>query len=116
MPHGIVRILYKLHHGDAGASEAHILIAESPHAVHGGKILTYVLAQRTGACAVQNAHTLRIELQGIVHEIGDGLHRLVGTHAAHVHLGTEMQLALAYLVARGRAHERRGFRPRRSLA
>ena len=53
MPHGIVRILYKLHHGDAGASEAHILIAESPHAVHGGKILTYVLAQRTGACAVQ---------------------------------------------------------------
>ena len=107
-------MLFQLYDSDASTAELHMLVAIALDTAHTVQVLTDGHFQRAGTRAMQDAHALGIELDGIIDEIGNGLQGLVGTHAAHVDIGFEIQLARTYLVGRAAA-QRFGlgqFRPR----
>ena len=61
----------------------------------GGEIFAGGLSKGAGAGAVEYADSAYGELHGIVEEIGDGLQSLIGTEAADVKFGFEIELTCA---------------------
>ena len=75
-----------------------MLIAVALHPVHTLQILSDRHFQGSGSCAMQDAHPLGTELDGIINELGDGLQCLIGPHTAHINIGFEVQLPVADLI------------------
>ena len=96
--------------GDAGAAETDVFVAVVGHAAHGVEVLADDGAQGAGAGAVEDAHAVLLEENGIVDEIVDSRERFFGTHTAHVEFGTEMEFLLVDGVARLLADEGRDLR------
>ncbi len=95
--------------GDAGAAKAHILVVVVADGGDGAQVLAYGLAQGAGAGAVEDAHAGLVELYGVVDKVLHGLDGLVGTHAAHVYLAFEVELAAARALYGGGADKGGGF-------
>ena len=76
-----------------------MLIAVVCDVGNSGQILAYQLAQNTGSRTVQDSHARHAYEDGIVDEIGDGVDSLIASHAAHVEVLTEVQLAVVYHLA-----------------
>ena len=64
-----------------------------------GQILSYKLPQDTCSCAVKNAYTGHADEYGIIYEIGHGIDGFIASHAAHIKVLPEVQLAVIYHVA-----------------
>ena len=102
--------------GDAGSAELHMLVGEVANGGHGGEVLADEGAQDAGAGTVENAHTLGANEYGIVDVVLHGLDGLGATHAAHIELLAEVELAPAYAVLRLSAEESGGAMCGRRLA
>lgn len=96
--------------GDAGAAETDVFVAVVGYAADGVEILADDGAQGAGAGAVEDAHAVLLEEDGVVDEIVDGRERFFGTHTAHIEFGTEVELLLVDGVARLLADEGRDLR------
>ena len=66
----------------------------------GREVLSDQLSEDAVACAVKDADAVGTDLDGVVNEVGDGLQRLVATHAAEVDLLAEMQAFLVHGIGR----------------
>ena len=75
--------LLEIHYRNACAAKLHMLVAVTFHFLHRVKVLANELLEYAGACAVEDSHTRLAELDSIINEIGDGLHRLITAYHAH---------------------------------
>ena len=66
----------------------------------GREVLSDQLSEDAVSCAVKDADAVGTDLDGVVNEVGDGLQRLVATHAAEVDLLAEMQAFLVHGIGR----------------
>ena len=96
--------------GDAGAAETDVFVAVVGYAADGVEVLADDGAQRAGAGAVEDAHAVLLEEDGVVDEVVDGREGFFGTHTTHIEFGTEVELLLVDGVARLLADEGRYLR------
>ncbi len=89
---------------DAGSSHLYVLVAEACHALHGAEVLSYHRLEYAFSGAVQNAHTLLLELYCVVDKLGHRLNCLIGPLAAHINVGFKIELSRPNLVAGFFAH------------
>ena len=80
--------------GDAGATEADVLVFEAGDAGCGSELLADKLAEYAGAGAVQDTDFVDSKLQGVVYEKTDTRQCLVGPHASDVEFILEFELSL----------------------
>ena len=92
--------LLKVYHRYSGSAELHVFVAERYDIGHCCEVLADELAQYSRAGTVQYAHAVHANEDGIINEISDGGYRLVATHAAHIEVLLEVQLAVVYRFAR----------------
>ena len=96
--------------GDAGAAETDVFVAVVGYAADGVEVLADDGAQRAGAGAVEDAHAVLLEEDGVVDEVVDGREGFFGAHTAHVEFGAEVELLFIDGVARLLADEGRYLR------
>ena len=96
--------LLEIHYRNACAAKLHMLVAVTFHFLHRVKVLANELLEYASACAVEDSHTRLTELDSIVDEIGNGLHRLITTHTTHINVGFEIELACSHFACGGIAH------------
>lgn len=106
---GALRLL-DFDHGDAGAAETDVFVAVVGHATHGVEVLADDGAQGAGAGAVEDAHAVLLEEDGVVDEVVDGREGFFCTHTAHVEFGAEVEFLFIDGVARLLADEGRDLR------
>lgn len=85
--------------GDACAAETDVFVPVVGYAADGVEVLADDGAQGASAGAVEDAHAVLLEENGIVDEVVDGREGFFCTHAAHIEFGTEVELLLVDGVA-----------------
>ena len=70
-----------------------MVVRSGSHLAHAAQITPYLLLERPGTLAVQDAHLRHPHHQGIVDEILHPFERLGGTHTPHVDVVLEIEAA-----------------------
>lgn len=96
----VYRWSLKIDHCDACTTELNVFVAIVRNVGYGSQILAYQLAQNTRSCAVKDAYSRHANEDGVVDEIGNGIDGFVASHASHVEILTEVQLAVVDHVTR----------------
>lgn len=90
--------LTKFYNGYAGAAKLDMLVAVGTYSRNGIEVLAEILPEGTGACAVEYSHRFCAETDRVVDVVSDGLDCFIDSHAPHVNLLLEIELAVALCI------------------
>ena len=76
------------------SAEANVFVVVSYHIRYGREILSYELSENAVAFAMQYAHLLHVNKDGVVNEIFDSIESFVTSHAAHIKVVSEVTLSI----------------------